>query len=304
MTWREGDPMRGPNFIPLERITVTKDGKNLEGVFDVWFKDDGLYFLHFPYPRKDLYEGARGEQWGMRPEERLQARASSFFIGRGEIVGQSAHPLHVDVLSGFFKVGNVDTHVLELRIAGGGKIKLIDASIKGSLSDIAVYFSGGSVFKSDQYASLGLDIDGPAPAILVSQVAAKNVEPSLLAGTLERLAKNRDYMDRFWRVFSGQVSLRNTRGVIEYMLDRFPPEFRKEILDRGLRYAGPKSLRETAFGALLGAGALVVAIILKPTWLKVAAGAVGLFLLILAVLVVVMSQKHSKTWAELIEKYR
>jgi hypothetical protein len=88
------------------------------------------------------------------------------------------------------------------------------------------------------------------------------------------------------------------------MLDRFPPEFRKEILDRGLRYAGPKSLRETAFGALLGAGALVVAIILKPTWLKVAAGAVGLFLLILAVLVVVMSQKHSKTWAELIEKYR
>jgi len=289
------------NFIPFERVAVIKDGKLLEGLFDVWFMDDGLFFLHFRYPKKDLYEGVRREQWGMRPEERLRGKAGSFFLGRGEIISRRAHPLHVDVMSGLIKLRSADTHVLELG-ATGGTIKLAAGSIKAGLGDLETYFSGGAVFKGDKYTCFGLDIDGPAPAALVSQVAAKNVEPSLSAGTLERLVKDRDYMDRFWSVFSGQVSLGNTRGAAEYMLDRFPPEFRREILDRGRRYADPKSSTEPALMALLGAGVLALAIVLKPLWLKIAAGGVGLFLLILGLLFIVGGRKHSKIWVELIGK--
>ncbi len=295
--------MRDTNFIPLEGITVSKDGKNLEGVFDVWFRDDGLYFLHYPHPQKELYEGIRGRQWGMRPEERLRAEAGSFFIGRDEVVGQSAHPLHVDVQSGFFKVGNIDTYVLELRIAGGGRIDLMRASIKDGLKDLEAYFSGGSVFKSEDYARLGLDVDGPAPSILVSQAAEKRVEPALPKELLERLSRNRDYMDKFWNDFSVRVDLKSTMGVIEYMSGRFPHEFMKEILDRGRRCAGPKDLLETAFGVLIGVTAIVLAMLFKPVWLKVVAGAIGMLLLLFAILVVVMSRKLSKTWAQVIEKF-
>ncbi len=298
--------MTDRSFFQLKKTVVKKEERLLDGIFDVWFMDDGLYFLHYFSLKKEFYDKVREQKWGLKPAERLKDNAGSFFVSRGEITGRSAYPLHVKMVSAQtgIKVGSYDTHVLILKTAGGGTLELTFGGIKDRLGDLDVYFSGGSVFKADEYAGRGLDIPFPAPIALVSRLAEKNVEPALSDGTLEEIAANRDYMDRFWKLFAVKIQGKQDRAVLEYMMDRFPAKFRKEILGHCRKLSGPKFLMFMAATALLGIAALGSIFVLKLSVLKLFAGIVGLFLLMVGVFGVITARKQAGIHADLIRKYR
>jgi hypothetical protein len=298
--------MTDHSFFQLKRTVVTKDERLLEGIFDVWFLDDGLYFLHYFSFKKEFYDNVREQKWGLKPAERLKDNAGSFFVSRGEITGRSAHPLHVKEVSAQtgIKVWSFDTHVLVLKTAEGGTLKLTCDGIKDHLGDLEVYFSGGSVFNAEEYAGHGLNIPFLAPIALVSRLAEKNVDPALSDGTLEEIAANRDYMDRFWKLFAVKIQGKQDREVLEYMMDRFPEKFREEILEHCRKISGPKFLMFMAATALLGIAALGSIFVLKPSFLKLFAGIVGLFLLMVGVFGVIAARRLAGIHAALIRKYR
>jgi hypothetical protein len=298
--------MTDRSFFELGRTVVTKDDKLLDGIFDVWFMDDGLYFLHYYSAKKEFYENVRENKWGMTPRGRLGDNAKSFFLSRSEISGRNAYPLHVKMVSAQtgIKVGSFDTHVLDLKTAGGSKIKLTSEAVKDRLGDLDVYFSGGSVFQAQEYAGHGLNIGYPAPIAFVAQLAEKSLEPPLPDGTLEEMVANRDYMDRFWKIFAMKVPGKKDREVLEFMMDRFPAKFREEILDRGRKFTDPKALMKLTVAAVLGAAALGLVFVLRSPALKIIAGVAGSFLSMFGFLMRAEFRRQSKIHAELIRKYR
>jgi hypothetical protein len=290
-------------FLQLEKTFILKDGRPLDGAFEVWFTEEGIYFLHYFSAKKDFYENVRERQWGLKPAERLRESAGSFFAARGEIVDRGVHPLHVKFVSGAFTTGGYHTHVLVLKTSEGRTLELRNDRIKDLLGDLEIYFSGGSVFKAEEFANHGLDIGCPAPTAFASMLAEKNVEPPFPERTLEDMVANREYMRRFWIQFSMKVPREKKLEVLEYMMDRFPAKFREEILDRSRKGGDPRNKGITAAVLILGVTALGSIFILKPLILKIASGAFGLLFVSLGFLFRSIVRQESRIYCELLRKY-
>jgi hypothetical protein len=149
-----------------------------------------------------------------------------------------------------------------------------------------------------------LEIIFPAPIAFISQVMDKKIEPPLADKTLEDMATNREYMDRFWTLFASKVPGKKDREVLEDMMDRFPAKFQEEILDHLGKFADPKALIFLVVTAILGLGAVGSIFLAMPSVLKFAAGIVGLLMVLIAAGLRAESRKQIKIRADLIRKYR
>lgn len=288
--------MPGPCFFVLEGVAITKDGTNvLDGVFDVWFMESAIYFLHYFSSKKEFHQDVREARWGMTAQERLAAGAGSFLLLRAEVASAKVRPLQFVVYSAG-PTRRINTYALDLAFSGG-RLELMQDAIRDRQAEIEVYSGGGAVFREDEYRRLGLDIDGPAPSALASMLTEKNVGPEIGNETLERLAANREYMDLFWGHFLRKTVLGKDQGqVLRYAMTRLPPGFRREVLTRGRESARPRRLSQAYLGGLAGLAFLALAILIEPAWLKVLAGFAGFFWLGMFGLAVAVHRKQTRAF--------